>query len=177
MTKIFHDWEFYEDGHMIRPISVGMVSSEGGSYYAIFEDAGYWSHKSKWLKDNVYPHIEHELVTKVSAVKSKQEIREDILNFLRNEKCEELWAWYGAYDHVSLAQMFGAMINMPEDIPWHTNDIKTLELLAKQGLSYDDKLGLKGREPKQNPATEHHAFYDATHDRDLYKYYMGILDG
>lgn len=36
----------------------------------------------------------------------------------------ELWAYYAAYDHVALAQLWGPMRLMPAEIPWYTNDLK-----------------------------------------------------
>lgn len=169
MTRIFHDWEFFEDGHMIRPISVGMVDENGKTYYAIFEDAAYWSHKSKWLKDNVYPHIQHELVIKADTVKSKTQIRLDILDFMSVPE-PELWADYGAYDHVLMAQTLGGpMINMPKHVPWFTNDLQTFKMFVSSDNKSNDPFIREM--PKQNSATEHHALYDAMHDRDLYNYY------
>jgi hypothetical protein len=46
----------------------------------------------------------------------------------------QLWAWYGAYDHVTLAQLWGPMISLPSHIPMHTNDLKT-EVLRLGGIS------------------------------------------
>lgn len=37
----------------------------------------------------------------------------------------KLWAWYGAYDHVRLAQLWGPMINLPGHIPMLTHDLKS----------------------------------------------------
>ena len=38
----------------------------------------------------------------------------------------ELWAWYAAYDHVVLAQLWGAMPALPREIPRFTKDLRQL---------------------------------------------------
>lgn len=37
----------------------------------------------------------------------------------------KMWAWYGAYDHVRLAQLWGPMIDLPSHIPMLTHDLKS----------------------------------------------------
>ncbi|QEQ93615.1 DnaQ-like DNA polymerase III subunit [Streptomyces phage Zuko] len=37
----------------------------------------------------------------------------------------KMWAWYGAYDHVRLAQCFGPMISLPDHVPMLTHDLKS----------------------------------------------------
>jgi hypothetical protein len=36
----------------------------------------------------------------------------------------ELWAYYGAYDHVIVSQLFGRMLDLPDGHPMYTMDIK-----------------------------------------------------
>jgi hypothetical protein len=38
----------------------------------------------------------------------------------------ELWAWYAAYDHVVLAQLWGRMPDLPREIPRFTKDLRQL---------------------------------------------------
>ena len=38
----------------------------------------------------------------------------------------ELWAWYAAYDHVVLAQLWGAMPALPRAIPRFTKDLRQM---------------------------------------------------
>src|SRR5205814_1858310 len=38
----------------------------------------------------------------------------------------ELWAWYAAYDHVALAQLWGPMSALPRRIPRFTKDLRQL---------------------------------------------------
>lgn len=95
-------------------------------------------------------------------------IRAQVREFVLQFEEPELWAWYGAYDHVMLAQLVGGrMIDLPKGFPMWTNDIRTLAMLA----------GPETREgaPKQ-ASQEHHALNDALHDRDLYDYYAPLVD-
>ena len=164
MTNVFHDWEFYENGSTIEPISVGLVNDEGQKFYAVFEEGYERASKSQWLIDNVRKHLNQKDIIPTP------ELKKSILEFVKSSSEQpELWAWYGAYDHVALAQTLGGpMINMPAAVPWYTNDIKTLQWLAKSS-------GPESRvqsPPKQDPHTEHHALYDAEHDMQLFYYYL-----
>lgn len=94
-------------------------------------------------------------------------IRAQVREFVLGWDEPELWAWYGAYDHVVLCQLFGAMIDLPEGFPMWTNDIRTLALLA-------GKSGRDGAPEQASPA--HHALNDARHDRALYEWYAPLVD-
>lgn len=41
----------------------------------------------------------------------------------RNNVC--MWAYYGAYDHVRLAQIWGPMVELPAHVPMLTHDLKS----------------------------------------------------
>lgn len=51
-------------------------------------------------------------------------IRNQVREFIQATPDPELWAWYAAYDHVALAQLFGRMIDLPDGVPMWTNDLK-----------------------------------------------------
>lgn len=61
----------------------------------------------------------------------------------------KMWAWYGAYDHVRLAQCWGPMIDLPTHVPMLTHDLKSEHM----------RLG-KPELPKQE-GKEHNALEDA----------------
>lgn len=72
----------------------------------------------------------------------------------------ELWADYGAYDHVRLMQLWGPMMDKPQLLPMYTNDLQQL-------------WRAKGRPsplPEQDKETQHHARYDALYDQDLFDF-------
>lgn len=181
MTKFFYDTEFIEDGKTIDLISIGVINYDtGDTFYAVsneFDTARVAKHW--WLMENVMSSIEHETFVEIpfdggpvvrdffvtdEACMSREAIKEGLLDFIGLEKAE-LWAWYSAYDHVCLAQLFGTMMELPATIPMTTYDIKQLHKLA----GYCDM-------PKQ-PEGLHNALEDAKMNVVRYNYLKEILNG
>lgn len=180
--KYFYDTEFNEDGKTIDFISIGIVAEDGREYYAVCNEFDTRRvAKNNWLMDNVMTSIKHDqfvvqdfegaLVVRDIYVtdehaKSKAEIANDILEFVNLDGTPpEFWAWYGAYDHVCLAQLWGKMIDLPGNVPMWTNDLKTLVSLAGNP-----------RCPAQ-PEGLHNALEDARWNKVRYDFLMEILDG
>lgn len=165
MGSFCYDTEFLELGptRPISPLSIGIVSDDGSrSYYAINRD-GDWSgaYSHEWLRVNVIPHMpgtyeggDWTLDVTHPDVKSRELIRDEVYEFLCPDGAgaagPELWAWYGAYDHVVLAQLFGTMSEMPTPLPYLTFDLK-----QEQALHAPDH---RFTTPK---VREHHALADA----------------
>ncbi|MDH6282918.1 3'-5' exoribonuclease domain-containing protein [Prescottella agglutinans] len=144
MTKplrFAYDTEFLEDGKTIELISIGIVCEDGREYYAVNRDMP--MHRifaDDWLMENVAPWLpgvcgppernetggwNWGLATCVPEVKPLEFIRDDVAAFLTAKpEPVELWADYAAYDHVTLAQLFGRMIDLPEWVPMYTNDLQ-----------------------------------------------------
>lgn len=185
--KYFYDTEFLEDGRTIDFISIGMVAEDGREFYAVSNEFDTRRVAANgWLMDNVMTSIQHDafvvsdadgfpvvrdiFVTDPAAM-TREEIAQGIVDFIGTDNHAELWAWYGAYDHVCLAQLFGRMLDLPEKVPMFTNDIKTL---LKE---YEHRTGRVGvRLPKQ-PDGEHNALDDARHNVVRYNYLMDLLRG
>ncbi len=150
--KYFYDTEFYEDGERIHLISIGIVAEDGRKLYAENGDLD-WNivPGDHWIQKNVRPHL-----IGVSAQYRRNEIAHHVRRFITQDGTEfnnELSAYYGAYDHVVLAQLFGRMVDMPEGVPWFTQDIRQLkEMLKNEGWDYHF--------PKQD-GVEHNALADA----------------
>jgi hypothetical protein len=121
--KIFYDTEFLEDGYSIDLISIGMVDEVGRELYLINDDMDYDRiSKDEWLMKNVIAKLGH------GEKVPKAEIRDRVQHFLgRYVPHIELWAWYGAYDHVAYAQLFGKMIDLPQGFPMFTHDLKQVD--------------------------------------------------
>ena len=145
--RIFYDCEFLEDGRHIELISIGMVAEDGREYYAVSRrlTARTWRgwrlrrrlRNHTWLMANVIPHLPQPhgdwrndmpkdwLFNYLDpAVKRHKRIAQDVRDFIQKTPDAELWAWYGAYDHVALAQLFGRMIDLPDGVPMWTNDLR-----------------------------------------------------
>lgn len=165
----FYDTEFVEDGETIDLISIGIVADDGREFYAVsneFDTRRVFKHD--WLMKNVMSSIGHEvvdgdIVITDPAAMSRAEIRDGITSFLTGKLGQpELWAWYGAYDHVALAQLFGTMIQLPTGIPMYTNDIMTLVDLAG-GVRIPAQVG-----------DNHNALADARFNKVRYDYLMEL---
>lgn len=72
----------------------------------------------------------------------------------------ELWANYGAYDHVGLMQLWGPMIKRPPHLPMFTHDL--------QHLAYD--LGISEELFPKQEAAEHDALADARHNQLIWSF-------
>ena len=55
----------------------------------------------------------------------------------------QMWAYYGAYDHVRLAQIFGPMLSLPSHVPMITHDLKSE--MMRLGVDSADMPSQKGR--------------------------------
>lgn len=132
--KVWYDTEFHERGpkYPIDFISIGMVREDGQELYLINVDADYnAAYDHEWLRNNVLRHLPGgvdfsgvwEVDRNDARVMLRNHIAKRISDFLRVPKVE-LWAWYGSYDHVVLAQTFGTMLDLPEHIPMWTNDLR-----------------------------------------------------
>lgn len=94
-----------------------------------------------------------------SEWKSKEQIRDEVKTFLLDtDTPPELWAWFAAYDHVVLSQLFGRMLDLPKGIPMYTHDLRALI----------DYLPI-GPLPKQ-ASGQHDALADARWVRDAHTY-------
>lgn len=154
--KYFYDFEFYEDGSTIDPISLGMVDENGNELY--LENVNFdWNRvpADHWLWDNVYPHLEG---ADSEYAASKFVMGDAVNGFIEKTEGNQLWGYFADYDHVCLAQLFGKMVNMPSHIPWYTLDIKQEAV----------RLGISTL-PAQDEI-EHHALSDARWNLKAFNY-------
>lgn len=165
--RYFYDTEFLEDGKTVELISIGIVAEDDREYYAVNGEMP-WGRiaQHKWLMENVVPSLplkeEKPLVLDYEhpSVKSRQDIRREVVSFfIAGNEPVELWAWYAAYDHVVLAQLFGRMIDMPRTVPMWTNDLR----------QETERLGCYGHLPEQATG-QHNALTDARHNRTMWEF-------
>lgn len=94
-----------------------------------------------------------------TTVKPRYVIANEVRDFIRAAGPDvELWAWYGAYDHVALCWLWGRMIDLPEGIPMWTNDLR------------QERLRLGEPEMPRQADGEHNALEDARHNRDMARF-------
>lgn len=162
MTEIHYDCEFLENGSTIDLISIGMVREDGAEYYAVSEDMPFGPiSRHPWLMQHVMPSLPVRVGhadpwdrghKDFRHVKPRGQIANEVRRFILGVPNPQLWAWYGAYDHVALCQLWGRMIDLPTGVPMWTNDLK----------QEAERLG-NPRLPEQ-PAGEHNALADARHN-------------
>jgi len=166
VTRYAYDCEFLEDGKTIELISIGIVADDGRDYYAVNRDAP-WKRikKHEWLVANVVPslpklygdaRLHYARRGPLGLIdwwhphmKRRDRIAGEVLRFLlAGETTPELWAYYGAYDHVVLCQLWGAMPDLPDGLPMWTNDLQ-------------QEIPRLGGEPPAQQSGHHNALDDA----------------
>ncbi len=169
--RYFYDTEFLEDGKTIELISIGIVAEDDREYYAVNSSAPWERIKSNtWLMQNVAPWLPSKQYVDVvelplwqvnaedPVVKPHFVIANEVRDFLLYDQNPELWAWYGSFDHVAYAWLFGPMNDLPKGLPMYTNDLK----------QECDRLGSPTL-PKQD-SVEHHALADAQWNREVFEF-------
>ena len=145
VPRYFYDLEFGDTTGEISLLSIGIVCEDGREYAAVSAEVDPLS-VHPWVRDNVLPQL-----PPASTWKPRSVIRDEVQAFLGDEPV--LWAWFGAYDHVALCQLWGAMPALPRAIPRCTLDVRQLwEHLGRPPL------------PKQATGL-HDALEDARHVR------------
>jgi hypothetical protein len=177
-VKIFYHTEFCEDGSAIDLISIGLVAEDGREYYAISDDCHTLTVavEDPWLREHVVPSLPiiacphpdpwyfDEQHADYAAVKRRNRIASEVREFILAESGPELWAWYAAYDHVALAQLWGPMIKLPKGVPRWTNDLK----------QECERLG-NPRMPEQTEG-EHNALADARHVKVMHDFLASLRE-
>lgn len=178
MTAIDYDLEFVEYRHgwrhkrnTIELISIALVCDDGREYYAVNRAMPVGRiRRNRWLMDNVVPHLpkghgDQRLSMPKRwlfhyadrAVKPQDRIAAEVAAFIQATPDVELWADYGAYDHVRLCWLWGLMVDLPDGIPMFTNDIQ----------QEAHRLGIPGDALPQQESGVHNALADARHNQTV----------
>ena len=154
--KFYFDTEFIEDGRVILPLSIGIVSEDGSEYYAEFAETPLW-HANEFVLKNVLPNLKsyspvetnNHLISNDYTItnippgnraKYTENIKHEILAFCGESP--ELWAYFADYDWVVMCQIFGRMVDLPRDHGWPMIclDIKQEMIMAditKKDIPFD----------------------------------------
>jgi hypothetical protein len=172
-VKIFYDTEFLENGSTIRLISIGMVREDGKGIYRVVYDytllKDVWNHD--WLRRNVFPSLPYQMTEDGIAmdhshldykeIASREEIAADIKRFVLDTPNPELWAYYSAYDHVALCQLYGRMLDLPTGFPMFSYDLKA------------EIMRLGNPQVPEQATGAHNAYMDALWNKETYEYLQG----
>lgn len=175
--RFFYDTEFIERGptYPLDLVSIGIVADDGREFYAV--SAEFNQHAllaNPWLAENVWPSLpttephqyrdgltpHGQLDLDDPAVRTRPQIARAVRSFILGDAPDqlpyvELWANYGAYDHVALCQLFGSMVDLPEGIPMFTRDLQQEAA----------RLGLKDKDLPKQAEGLHNALADARHNK------------
>jgi 3'-5' exoribonuclease-like protein len=152
--RYFYDCEFIEDGRVVDLVSIGVVDENGREFYAVSTEFDA-SRALPWVRKHVLDKLPSPADP---AWRSRARIRDELWEFLvlpvrdRPQEKIELWAWFAAYDHVALAQLWGAMPQLPREIPRLTKDLRQL---------WEERGRPKLPAPE---ASRHDALVDARHN-------------
>lgn len=195
MRRIFYDTEFIDDGSTIELISIGMVADNGEEYYGINGELELRRLPDlSWHMENTVPSLpigtrdDDKLGWDLShpdatLIKSRAKLRLEVFEFIYKNSDNvgptlndniELWAWYGAYDHVVLAQLWGPMNDLPGSVPKYTNDFKQ-ELERKIQLTGNSRL--RFILPKMEEGSLHNALDDARLLKRRYEWLTSFING
>jgi hypothetical protein len=180
--QFFYDTEFLEDGERIWPISIGMVTPEGREFYRVYADT-LCSSKARdkirahrFVMSEVVPHLPQlaqqaiygrdvppgDTFNSHPIIAPRWRIALELADFISaagdSRDQHELWAYYGAYDHVVLSQTFGTMMQLPASVPMFTRDLMQMEAAVNR------QRAANGLPPVERPAKqgdEHYALADA----------------
>lgn len=167
--RIFYDCEFVERGRdlPIQLVSIGLIREDNQRLYLINEECLSNVMKHPWLSVNVVPYLPIHMDSSIIFEWSREHWEYDnvvaldklvmqVREFVQATPNAELWAYYGAYDHVVFCQLFGSMAELPAGIPMFTHE---LQQLAEENPHI--KL-------PPDPQAMHHALHDAQWVMDAY---------
>jgi hypothetical protein len=123
-VRFFYDCEFIEDGLTIELISIAIVDETGERELYLVSTEFDPERAGPWVRRHVLGKLPPP---SSSSWQSKLTIREKVLEFLTADGARpQLWAWFGAYDHVALCQLWGTMPQLPRALPRFTRDLRQL---------------------------------------------------
>jgi 3' exoribonuclease, RNase T-like len=175
--RVYYDTEFVDDGTVIDLVSIGMVAEDGRELYLVSSEFNERALlRNPWLVENVWPSLptteprqyrDHlpphgQLDQDDPAVRTRTQIARAVREFIQATPDVELWAYYAAYDHVALCQLWGAMVDLPDSVPMYTHDLK-------------QEVDRLGNPPLPEQADGHHnALADARHVKAMAEALAGL---
>lgn len=172
--RIYYDTEFVEDGRTIGLLSAAFVADDDAEYYAVVDDLNLVERASAnpWLVANVLSSLPlcqvdtdlgwrwewDENHPDYDWIKPREQVADEVKDFIGGYVDPQLWADYAAYDHVVLCQLWGRMIDLPEGVPMFTSDLR--QEIARLGLTGSPAVPVQKYD-------EHNARDDARHSRKI----------
>jgi hypothetical protein len=154
--KYWLDTEFIDNGKTIDLISIGIVAEDGREMYLESADVDKGK-ANEWVRANVLPHLKGG-----ESRWPLRSIKVTLFDFFdpTDYGKPEIWGWCAGYDFVAFCQIFGTMMDLPEDYPHYFKEFQ--QVLDERGIA-DEQL------PEQEGGL-HNALEDARHLKRLWGY-------
>lgn len=159
-NRFFLDTEFIEDGHTIELVSIAIVGEDGTEFYAENADVDL-TRANPWVRKNVIPHL---MGKTFPCFFPHREIGPMLIEWIAASETNlpEFWTYFGSYDWVAVAQLFGTMIDLPDYWPMFVMDIEQLRVMKGSPT-----LPARG-------SIEHNALNDAKWTREAYNFLVAL---
>jgi hypothetical protein len=174
---LFFDFEFTGLHQKTTPISLGIVSLDGKTFYAEFDDFDISAYQDKWIKKNVLdnlwiqnPEINCQFNCDKYSCGNKKDVTRDLMEFLSQfEGKNEIWGDCCQYDWVLFCELFNGAFNIPKNINYIPFDIATLFKIKNinPDINREEFVGIK--EKNKNSFAKHNALFDAVIIKKCYK--------
>lgn len=122
--------EFADDGSLIQPLILALVSETGPECYAVFADGGMNAAAGNgWLRTNVIPHLPVALAASGRSwawdaghadypqVRPHARIAAEVRSIIAGQPEPEAWPCYSPYDAAILCQLCGPMNALRARLP------------------------------------------------------------
>ena len=146
--RIYFDTEFTGLTQDTTLISIGIVTDDNREFYAELGDYRE-DQVDNWIRDNVIKNLTGENVV------SMNELKEQIIEFLKPYEKVEVWSDCLAYDWVLFNQIFGHAFKIPNQIYYIPFDLCTLMKVkgVDPDINREEFAGIEGK--------KHNALHDA----------------
>jgi hypothetical protein len=171
---LFFDFEFTGLHKKTTPISLGIVSDTGETFYAEWTDYDK-SQVDDWLQENVLDNLLLKgeaddrwipnVTSDMEVLGNAEKIKHCLTTWLEyiSQDCEQIVMWYdvGCYDGVLFADIFGHSFNMPKKIDYQFRDLATLIETKGHDLNHFSRTAYLESKGIEIEGKRHNALYDA----------------
>lgn len=168
--NIFMDTEFTGLHQKTTLISIGLISTDGATFYAEFTDYDK-TQVDDWIKENVIKNLKFnessgglKQTEKFNDIEYKGPSREVaflLTNWLSNWKEVTIWSDCLAYDWVLFNNIFGHAFKIPKNVYYIPFDICTLFKFQNYDPDISREIFAKQYLPTDIKASKHNALWDA----------------
>ncbi|MDK2932399.1 MAG: hypothetical protein PWP27_209 [Clostridiales bacterium] len=179
--KVFFDTEFTGLHKSTSLISIGLISENGKTFYAEFNDFDV-EQVDEWIQKNIINNLKWAEYDGVATTRklyddlsfdtelknNKLEIKKELKEWLNQFENVEIWSDCLAYDWILFCDIFGHAFNIPKNVYYIPFDICTLFKIKgiDPDINREEFAGIEGK--------KHNALHDAKVIKACYEKLMKI---